>query len=146
MLVLTRKSQQRIQIGSNIVITVLEVHGNTVSLGIDAPLEVKIMRTELMAGVDQQMARPAASEKRTGGSSAFKVGRGPGGVAPGKAGQDEHAFSAPRSPASMAMSEVRSPLAMNTQKVDAPPARVSLRPPLRLGPGALRGLVSARRR
>jgi len=47
MLVLTRKMQERIQIGSNITITILRVKGNSVRVGIDAPREVRVVRGEL---------------------------------------------------------------------------------------------------
>jgi len=49
MLVLTRKIQQQIQIGDNIRITVLQVKGNSVRLGIEAPRDVRVMRCELNA-------------------------------------------------------------------------------------------------
>ena len=49
MLVLTRKAKQRIQIGNNISITVLRVKGQTVRIGIDAPSEVRVRRSELTA-------------------------------------------------------------------------------------------------
>lgn len=47
MLVLNRKSMERIQIGDNVVVTVLEFHGNRVRIGIDAPKEVHVLRSEL---------------------------------------------------------------------------------------------------
>jgi carbon storage regulator len=47
MLVLTRKSMQHIQIGDDIVVTVVEVRGHKVRLGIDAPKEIPIRRSEL---------------------------------------------------------------------------------------------------
>ena len=46
MLVLTRKKQEHIHIGDSIVLTVLEVRGNKVRLGIDAPANVRILRAE----------------------------------------------------------------------------------------------------
>lgn len=46
MLVLTRKLGQKIKIG-NIVITVVDIQKNKVKIGIDAPPEIKILRTEL---------------------------------------------------------------------------------------------------
>ena len=49
MLVLSRKSLERIQIGDNVVVTVLEIHGNKVRIGIDAPKEVLVRRSELKA-------------------------------------------------------------------------------------------------
>ncbi len=47
MLVLTRKHQERIRIGENIVLTVLRIKGNTVRVGIEAPREVRVVRGEL---------------------------------------------------------------------------------------------------
>ena len=47
MLVLTRKMQERIQIGNNITITILRVKGSTVRVGIEAPREVRVIRGEL---------------------------------------------------------------------------------------------------
>ena len=47
MLVLTRKHQEKIRIGENIVITVLKTKGKAVRLGIEAPLEVPVIRGEL---------------------------------------------------------------------------------------------------
>jgi carbon storage regulator CsrA len=47
MLVLTRKSQEKIQIGENITITILRVKGQAVRVGIDAPRDVRVIRSEL---------------------------------------------------------------------------------------------------
>src|SRR5215471_6448428 len=47
MLVLTRKLQEKIQIGDNITITILRTKGKSVRLGIEAPLEVPVIRGEL---------------------------------------------------------------------------------------------------
>lgn len=47
MLVLTRKQQQQIQIGEGVTITILKVKGNAVRIGIEAPADVKIVRSEL---------------------------------------------------------------------------------------------------
>ena len=48
MLVLTRKTTQEIWVGKETTIRVLAVHGDRVVLGIDAPLETKILRGELL--------------------------------------------------------------------------------------------------
>ncbi len=48
MLVLTRKPEQKIKIGKDIVITVLKVQGDQVSIGIEAPKELQIVRKELL--------------------------------------------------------------------------------------------------
>lgn len=52
MLVLTRKQQQRIQIGDNVTITILRVKGQTVRVGIEAPEEIRVLRGELPAAND----------------------------------------------------------------------------------------------
>lgn len=50
MLVLTRKLNQQITIGDKrITITVVDVRGNRVRLGIQAPQEVRIERAEVLA-------------------------------------------------------------------------------------------------
>ena len=47
MLVLSRKIGEKIVIGKGVVVTVLEVKGRQVRLGIEAPLDVPIWRGEL---------------------------------------------------------------------------------------------------
>ncbi|OEU54991.1 MAG: carbon storage regulator [Desulfuromonadales bacterium C00003096] len=47
MLVLTRKTGEGIIIGDNIKITVIELKGGGVRIGIDAPVEQKIYRQEV---------------------------------------------------------------------------------------------------
>ncbi|MBS0209291.1 MAG: carbon storage regulator [Planctomycetes bacterium] len=46
MLVLTRKIQQQIQIGDNIRITILQVKGRSVRVGIEAPRELRVSRVD----------------------------------------------------------------------------------------------------
>jgi len=48
MLVLARKTDERIYIGENITITVVEIRGDTVRLGIAAPREVPVDREEVL--------------------------------------------------------------------------------------------------
>lgn len=47
MLALTRKCGERIVIGDNITVTVVDVKGDSVRLAIDAPRDVKVWRGEL---------------------------------------------------------------------------------------------------
>ena len=47
MLVLTRKPGEKIHIGSDVTITVLVVKDNKIRIGIDAPQDVPVIRSEL---------------------------------------------------------------------------------------------------
>lgn len=47
MLVLSRKNTEAIQIGKDVKVTVLEILGNRVKIGIDAPRGVDILRQEV---------------------------------------------------------------------------------------------------
>ncbi len=48
MLIFTRRTSEPIIIGDNIKFKILVVKGNRVRIGIDAPVEVEIMREELL--------------------------------------------------------------------------------------------------
>jgi len=50
MLVLTRKANQSITLGDNIKLTVLSIENDRVSIGIDAPREIRVFRSELLEG------------------------------------------------------------------------------------------------
>jgi carbon storage regulator len=52
MLVLTRKKGESILIGDNIEISILEVIGDSVKIGIKAPEEIGILRKELYVSVE----------------------------------------------------------------------------------------------
>jgi carbon storage regulator len=47
MLVLSRKRDERIIIGDNIVITIVDVRGDKVRIGIEAPPEIPVNRQEV---------------------------------------------------------------------------------------------------
>jgi carbon storage regulator len=51
MLVLSRKEGERIVIGDNITLVVSKVNGNRVTIGIEAPRDVKVIRGELQDGI-----------------------------------------------------------------------------------------------
>jgi carbon storage regulator len=48
MLVLSQMKDEKIIIGENIVVTIIEVRGNKVRIGIEAPRDVKVLRKELV--------------------------------------------------------------------------------------------------
>lgn len=55
MLVLTRKSGEKICLGDDVVVTVVQVKGNRVRLGIEAPRSTHILRSELPKFVDVEL-------------------------------------------------------------------------------------------
>lgn len=63
MLVLTRRANQSIMIGHDIVITVLEVRGDQVRIGIKAPRSVDVHREEVFASLQQANKDAAKSAK-----------------------------------------------------------------------------------
>jgi carbon storage regulator len=65
MLVLTRKTGQSIVIDGGIEITVLEVRGEQVRLGIAAPREIRVNRKELLAQLEAAAAAEAAQQAET---------------------------------------------------------------------------------
>jgi len=48
MLVLSRRKQEGIVLGGQIKVTVVEIRGNQVRLAIEAPQEIRVLRTELV--------------------------------------------------------------------------------------------------
>ena len=54
MLVLSRKQNQSLVIGDNIVITILSIDRDQIRLGIEAPRDISIMRQELFQAVKEQ--------------------------------------------------------------------------------------------
>lgn len=64
MLVITRKSGESICLGDEVTITVLEIVGSTVRLGIEAPAEIPVYRQEIWAAVKEEN-RAAADSRVT---------------------------------------------------------------------------------
>lgn len=54
MLVLTRKSDEGVRIGEDIKITVVEIKGNQVRLGIEAPVSIPVYRNEVYEKVRRE--------------------------------------------------------------------------------------------
>ncbi len=54
MLVLTRKSREAIRLGDDITVTVVEIKGNQVRLGIEAPANIRIYRKELYDRIKEE--------------------------------------------------------------------------------------------
>ena len=48
MLILTRRPTQTVTIGNDITVTVLEIRGRQVRIGVDAPRETAVLREEIV--------------------------------------------------------------------------------------------------
>jgi carbon storage regulator len=66
MLILIRKEGERIAIGQDIVITVVECFGESVRLGITAPQEMPVRREEVVEEISQVQASQSVDDYREG--------------------------------------------------------------------------------
>ncbi|HEX5470631.1 MAG TPA: carbon storage regulator CsrA [Lacipirellulaceae bacterium] len=73
MLVLSRQRDESIIIGDNIVITIVDVRGDKVRLGIEAPREVSVHRREVYEAIQRENQK--ASQIRV--DEARQIGRTP---------------------------------------------------------------------
>lgn len=62
MLVLARKKGETIQIGDNITLKVIDISGDTVRLGIDAPKSVELVRGELLEQLTDENKSAVATD------------------------------------------------------------------------------------
>lgn len=63
MLCLSRKLGQRLIIGNNIAVTVNRIAGGRVVLGVEAPADVKVIRSELGGGEEIKKDEPRCRGK-----------------------------------------------------------------------------------
>jgi len=63
MLVLKRKIGQRIIIGDNIIVQVIDVEGRSVKIGIEAPKSVSVVREELLERIREKIAESTIKEE-----------------------------------------------------------------------------------
>ena len=73
MLVLARKKGQVIKLGPDITITVLDIHGDTVRLGIDAPRNLPVHRLEVYTEIERANQEAAQSNIPLEGLTAFQI-------------------------------------------------------------------------
>ncbi len=86
MLILTRKSGQGFTVGNDIEITITEVSGDKVRVGINAPKHVKILRSELTQTLEANVA--AASQVNKQSLRALAMGLKKGGFAKDGSGNE----------------------------------------------------------
>ena len=63
MLILSRKINQEIIIGGGIVVMVVEIRGDKVRLGIEAPREIPVHRKEIAEAIARQNGEREGSDK-----------------------------------------------------------------------------------
>ncbi|GMO58507.1 MAG: carbon storage regulator CsrA [Termitinemataceae bacterium] len=61
MLILTRKTDEKIIIDENITVSIIEVRGDQVRIGVDAPKTVKVYRQEVLKAIQKENQAAAAS-------------------------------------------------------------------------------------
>lgn len=54
MLILSRKIDEKIKIGDDITITLIDVHGDQVKIGVEAPKNVKVFRQEVFNAIQSE--------------------------------------------------------------------------------------------
>lgn len=63
MLVLSRQRDESIVIGDNVVVTIVDIRGDKVRLGIEAPGEIPVHRREVYEAIQRENRDPAERSK-----------------------------------------------------------------------------------
>ena len=64
MLVLSRQRDESIMIGDNIVVTIVDIRGDKVRLGINAPTEIPVHRQEVYEAIQRENMRASRIEPK----------------------------------------------------------------------------------
>jgi len=64
MLVLSRQKDESIIIGDNVEVTIVDVRGDKVRLGITAPKDIPVHRREVYEAIQREKAEKAEAEKK----------------------------------------------------------------------------------
>jgi carbon storage regulator len=63
MLILSRKINEKIKIGEDITLTVIELRGDQVKIGVEAPKHVKVFRQEVFNAIQNENRAAADSSE-----------------------------------------------------------------------------------
>jgi carbon storage regulator len=77
MLILSRKIEEAIKIGDSITIKILGIHEGQVKIGIEAPKEVKVFRSELYDLIQKENLQASKSEKESVSKAAQVLRKSP---------------------------------------------------------------------
>ena len=75
MLVLTRRANQSIMIGADVVVTVLEVRGDQVRIGIDAPRSISVHREEVFRELELRTTEEYFGRARTSRAETIEMSK-----------------------------------------------------------------------
>lgn len=64
MLILSRKIDEKIKIGDDITITLIDVHGDQVKIGVEAPKNVKVFRQEVFDAIQNENKAAVVEENK----------------------------------------------------------------------------------
>ena len=69
MLILTRKTNEKIKIGNEITLSIIEIRGEQVKIGVEAPKEGKVFRREVFNAIQNENRAAAVSPDSIGSLS-----------------------------------------------------------------------------
>ena len=69
MLVLTRKENEKIRIGKDIVLNIISTSENNIKIGIEAPKDVKIFREEIYQSIKEHAKLATVNSKKVFGTN-----------------------------------------------------------------------------
>ncbi|MDR0425104.1 MAG: carbon storage regulator [Clostridiales Family XIII bacterium] len=90
MLVISRKAGEKLNVGGSIQFTVLSVNGDKVSIGIEAPRDIPVLRGELADTIESNIRsseQPIKAEAIHGIAELLKTGAAGGEAGAGTAGE-----------------------------------------------------------
>ncbi len=79
MLVLSRQRDESIIIGDNIVITIVDIRGDKVRLGIDAPTEIPVHRQEVYEAIQRENLKASRVDPKDASGVVKPPDKRPGG-------------------------------------------------------------------
>ncbi len=75
MLILSRKTNEKIMIGEDIVLTIIEIRGDQVKIGVEAPKSVKVFRQEVFEAIKNENRAAATSSADLDSLSNIMLGK-----------------------------------------------------------------------